>query len=293
MAQRHGWRVVLRIEDLDGPRIKPGAVESIEATFRWLGIGWSGQPIVQSADLSPYFEAMKSLAARGLVYPCELTRAEIEAAASAPQETAVGASAEVRFPASLRPVDWNMPRAFSDMGTNWRFATPSAAVEFQDRFVGTGPTKINPSETIGDFIVWTKRGTPAYQLAVVVDDARQVVTEVVRGADLVDSAARQILLYESLGLTPRPRYTHVPLVVGTDGRRLAKRHGDSRVEMYREAGVPAEAVIGLMGFWSGITGRRSRLSCREFVDGFDLRRLPRGPAVFTAEDDVWLRSQAR
>src|SRR3989442_1191453 len=118
-------------------------------------------------------------------------------------------------------------------------------VEYVDGF--RGPTQVRLREIGDDFVVWKSAGTPAYQLAVVVDDSAQQVTEVIRGDDLVPSTPRQLLLYESLGLAP-PRFIHVPLVVGPDGRRLAKRHGDTRVASLRQAGVRAEALTGLLAW---------------------------------------------
>jgi glutamyl-tRNA synthetase len=175
---------------------------------------------------------------------------------------------------------------------SWRFATPPESVGFTDAVAGE--QEHDPSGSVGDFVIWTKRGQPAYQLAVVVDDARQGVTQVVRGDDLLDSAARQMLLYRALGVGPQPRYWHVPLVYGEDGKRLAKRHGDTRVETYRERGVPAEAVIGLVAGWSGLTGgRRERMGAREFAAGFSVDRIPRTAITFTPQDDAWLLSQAR
>lgn len=287
MARRNGWRIILRIEDLDGPRIKPGVTDQIISTLGWLGIDWDGDPLVQSVDLKPYTDAVTTLAASGAAYPCELTRTQIEAAAGAPQE----GSGESRFPASLRPADWNSPRPFSDTGTNWRFATPPEAVGFTDAFAGS--QSIRPAETIGDFVLWTKRGTPSYQLAVVVDDARQGVTHVVRGDDLLDSAARQILLYRDLSLQPQiPAYTHLPLVLGVDGRRLAKRHGDTRIDAYRDRGVPAQAVIGLIARWCGLTAAPVPMNAVEFRDRFDLTLVPKSPITFTPKDDAWLFSQA-
>ena len=280
LARKLGWRIILRIEDLDGPRIKPGAAEAIASTLRWLGMDWDGDVLIQSHDLAPYHEAMSLLASKALVYPSDLSRTQIEAAASAPQE----GSGEVVFPPSLRPV--LAAREFDAPEMSWRFATPAGEVEFTDGVAG--PQRIVPQASIGDFAVWTKRGTPAYQLSVVVDDHRQGVTEIVRGDDLLDSAARQILLYRALGLGPAPRYAHLPLVVGTDAKRLAKRHGDSRVEHYRAMGVTAERIIGLVAFWSGCCDRRQPMSAAELVAVVDLRQVPKGPVVFTAEDEAWL-----
>ncbi len=287
MARRSGWRIVLRIEDLDGPRIKEGAAESAIGTLGWLGMDWDEGPLVQSHDLDPYTSAMRALASAARVYPCALTRAEIEQAASAPHgrsPSSHAASSESRFPAELRPELHT--RDFDDPETNWRFAVHDETVEFDDAFAGA--QRIAPADTIGDFVVWTKRAQPAYQLAVVVDDHRQGVTDIVRGDDLLDSAARQLLLYRALGLKPEPSYTHLPLVVGEDGRRLAKRHGDTRVDHYRAQGVPAERVIGLIAFWSGVQDRRAPMSAAEFVSAFNLERLPPAAAVFTREDDQWL-----
>lgn len=151
-----------------------------------------------------------------------------------------------------------------------------------------GRREFHPQREVGDFLVATKGGQPSYQLAVVVDDARQGVTHVVRGDDLLPSAARQRLLYQRLGLGPAPAYTHLPLVVGEDGRRLAKRHGDTRACAYREAGVTAERVIGLLAEWCGI-GLRREMTAVDFAERFTLAELPREPAVFRAADDAWLR----
>src|SRR5690606_6585011 len=127
----------------------------------------------------------------------------------------------------------------------------------------------------------------AYQLAVVVDDARQGVTQVVRGDDLLDSAGRQALLQRALGL-PSPVWTHLPLVLGEDGRRLAKRHGDTRIDHYRESGVAVERMLGLLGRWLGAIGERRPCSLEDVAGGFDLGRVPKSPVRFTPEDDAWL-----
>ncbi len=279
LARVRGWKIVLRIEDLDGPRVKPGAIEGTIETLRWLGVDWDEGPVVQSNDLAPYRVAMGALARAAKAYPSELTRTEIDAAASAPQE---GMSESV-FPASLRP-ELSM-REFDAEMTNWRFVVGPDEVEFVDGFAGK--QRHQPAATIGDFVIWTKRGQPAYQLAVVVDDQRQGVTQVVRGNDLLDSAARQLLLYRALGQTPEPAYTHLPLVRGEDGKRLAKRHGDTRIETYRAAGVRAQRVVGLVAKWCGIAGEEE-MSAVDFSRRLDLNTMSRDDVVFTPEDHAWL-----
>lgn len=285
LARQREWGVVLRIEDLDTPRVKPGVIEQTVQTLEWLGMEWDEGPHVQGHNLGPHQDAMKLLAAAGRVYPCALTRTEIEAAASAPQEGAH----DTPFPSGLRPA--TRPREFTDDAPSWRFVTEPGTVAFDDGFAG--PQSFDVSQIVGDFAVWTRRdadkpGQPAYQLAVVVDDARQGITQVIRGDDLLDSAARQLLLYRALGLSPEPTYTHLPLVRGEDGRRLAKRHGDTRIDSYRAAGVSPERVIGLCAWWSGIVPRRTPMSAADFRGAASIDTIPRQAVTFTAEDHAWL-----
>lgn len=271
----------MRIEDLDGPRVKKNAADAVIELLRWLGLNWDGPVVTQSADLSPYHRAMEQLAGVGVVYPCELTRRQIEQAASAPH----GSTGEVAYPMHLRP-GGTLPREFDDPQTNWRFAVPPASVRFHDEVAGD--QIINPAQTVGDFVVWTRRGQPSYQLAVVVDDALMGVTDVVRGDDLLDSTARQIHLAEALNIASAPTYYHLPLVVGSDGRRLAKRHGDTRVQTYRDRGVSAERIIGLMAYWSGLTDRRKSVCVEEFLSGLDVATLAGNPVTCGTEDHQWL-----
>ncbi|QOJ17433.1 MAG: tRNA glutamyl-Q(34) synthetase GluQRS [Phycisphaeraceae bacterium] len=297
MARRNGWRVILRIEDLDGPRIKPDAAAGAIRDLAWLGLDWDGEVLVQSADLSPYRAALERLATGGHTFSCDLSRTDIEQAGSAPH----AGDHEQPYPRNLRPPHEDSARWRVDrLDTNYRFAVPDGPVTVHDEFAGDSVH--HPSRQVGDFVIWTKRATPAYQLAVVVDDARQGVTDVIRGDDLLPSAARQQLLYEALGL-PAPRWWHLPLVVGRDGRRLAKRHGDTRVAFYREQGVPPERIIALLARWSGVGGasvRREAPTCRDgvvdtmsaldFARAFDPARLSRSPVTFTGADHAWLLS---
>jgi len=220
LAKQRGWRILLRIEDLDTPRVKPGVTDALLRTLETLGLHWDEGPFVQSNDLEPYSEAMHTLSKRGLVYSSAESRGEIEDAAagaiSAPQEGAH----ESNFPASRRPATF--PTQFAPEGSevNWRFATPGQTVEFDDGIAGL--QRRFPAKTIGDFVVWTKRGQPSYQLAVVVDDAAQGITHIVRGADLLASTPRQIYLQQLLQLNT-PHYAHVPLACNAAGEKLSKQ----------------------------------------------------------------------
>jgi glutamyl-tRNA synthetase len=289
MARRAGWRVLLRIEDLDGPRVKPESIGQTVDVLRWLGIDWDERVADQSSDLAPCREALASLHQRGLIYPCACTRKEIERAQSAPHAE----DGETRYPGTCRDRQSPgskvpSPTSTPPGATAWRLRVPEGPIAFEDALYG--PQAIDVQAEVGDFIVATKQGLPAYQLAVVVDDARQGVTQVVRGDDLLGSTPRQVLLYRLLSPgSPPPRYTHLPLVVGEDGRRLAKRHGDTRLATYRDAGVPPERVIGLLAWWSGVSAAREPMSATAFAERFDLARLPRERVVFRKEDDAWLR----
>lgn len=286
IARQSGWRVLLRIEDLDGPRIKAGASEHAIETLRWLGLDWDEGPVYQSADTSPYRAALEQLVDDRLAYPCRCTRSQILAASlSAPNQ----GDHELRYPGTCRPqpgeqVDRSL---LDDPTVSWRFVTPDEPVPFDDTFAG--PQSFHPQREVGDFLVATKDCQPSYQLAVVVDDARQGVTQVVRGDDLLSCTSRQLLLYRALGLKPEPIYTHAPLVLGEDGRRLAKRHGDTRVSHYRDRGVPPERVLGLLAEWCGL-GALREVSALEIAESLDMERLPSGPVVFSEEHDRWLRS---
>jgi glutamyl-tRNA synthetase len=275
-ARARGGTVRLRIEDIDSPRIKPGAAEEATADLRWLGLDWDGEPVVQTERLTRYEAALEELTRRELVYPCTCTRADIAAAASAPH---VGE--EVTYPgtcAHRRAADAAALRA---EGTPfaWRFRVTDSPA-YDDLFAG--PQCIDLTRTGGDFVIWKNVGTPAYQLAVVVDDAAMGVTEVVRGDDLIPSTPRQLLLYAALGLRA-PQFAHVPLVVGEDGRRLAKRHGDTRLSALRAAGVTAEALVGLLAWSCGWLDAPRPITARELVPRFRLGAIPPRPFVLTAD----------
>ena len=283
LARQAGWRMVLRVEDLDGPRIKPEASAQAVEVLRWLGMDWDEGPVYQASDLGVYESALERLRSQRLVYACRCTRKEIERAQSAPHEEDGG---EVRYPGTCRGGTGAGSSGSDGEPTAWRVKVPEGRIGFRDTVHGERTYDVQAE--VGDFVVATKAGLPAYQLAVVVDDARQGVTQVVRGDDLLGSTARQLWLYRLLGLEPVPTYTHLPLVVGSDGRRLAKRHGDTRLTTYRQRGVAAERVVGLLAYWSGVVGRREACSAEVFAERFEMGRLSREAVVFTQEDEAWL-----
>ena len=281
LARQRGWKVILRIEDLDGPRVKRGADALAMEDLRWLGVDWDEGPIYQSPRMAIYRDAAQRLLAEGKAYPCVCTRREVELAASAPHAED-GAAV---YPGTCRDRYTTMRDAETAAGRVpvIRFAVPGGEVSYHDQF--RGPVSCDPARELGDFVVMKADGTAAYQLAVVIDDAGSGVTDVVRGDDLVDSTPRQILLYRALGLEQKiPRYWHLPLVVGEDGRRLAKRHGDTRISYYRGRGVSPERVVGLLAGWSGVSGF-GEISARDLIDKFDFAKMPREPVVFTAREE--------
>jgi glutamyl-tRNA synthetase len=275
-ARSRGGRVVLRIEDIDSPRIKPGAVAATFQDLRWLGLDWDGAPVVQTGRLALYRAALERLKERELVYPCTCTRSDVERAASAPHLEHEGPI----YPGTCAGRHAADAAALGDRPYCWRMRTADAVVSFDDALRGL--TTLALRDLGGDFVVWKSAGTPAYQLAVVVDDAAQGVTEVLRGDDLVPSTPRQLLLYRALELTP-PRFVHVPLVVGRDGRRLAKRHGDTRLAALRSAGVTAEALVGLLAWSCGWLERVAPVTAAELLLRFRLDTIPREPFVLSGE----------
>jgi glutamyl-tRNA synthetase len=276
-ARSRGGTVRLRIEDLDSPRVKAGAAEQAVADLRWLGLDWDGEVVVQSARLPLYEAALERLKAAELVYPCTCSRSDVAAAASAPHAEHEGPT----YPGTCagRTAAAAVALAAAGQPFAWRFRVTDSP-PFTDLFAG----ELHPDlkSRGGDFVVWKSAGTPAYQLAVVVDDAALGVTEVIRGDDLIPSTPRQLLLYRALGLSP-PAFGHVPLVVGTDGRRLAKRHGDTRLSALRDAGVKPEELVGLLAWSCGWLPEPEPISARELLPRFRLDTIPPRPFVLTAD----------
>jgi glutamyl-tRNA synthetase len=271
-ARSQGGQILLRIEDIDSPRVKRGAAEQACADLRWLGLDWDGPPVVQTQRLESHRSALARLQEQELVYPCTCTRADVERAASAPHLDQEGPV----YPGTCAGRRVADAAALASRPFAWRFRVGAGLDVFDDGF--RGRVEMDLGMAGGDFVVWQSADTPAYQLAVVVDDAELGVTEAVRGDDLVPSTPRQLLLYRALGLRP-PRFVHVPLVVGPDGRRLAKRHGDTRLAALRAAGVRSEALLGLLAWSCGWIERAEPVVARELLPVYHLDAIPPRPFV--------------
>lgn len=278
-ARAASGRVVLRVDDLDQPRVKPGFVEQAMEDLRWLGLEWDGAPLYQSRRGEAYAEALEKLRAAGLVYPCVCSRKEIEMAARAPHESEEGPV----YPGVCRGKFRDAADAQRRTGRApcWRFAADGAGprVEFDDALHGR--CGFDVQRQLGDFVVFRNDGIASYQLATVVDDHAQGITEVVRGNDLLTSTARQLLLYRALGLTP-PRFLHVPLVLDAAGQRMAKRRDSTRLAALREAGIPAAQVVGALAASCGWAAPGERAMPAELIARFDLLKLPRQPVQLDA-----------
>jgi len=274
--------MVMRVEDADRPRVRPGLEARILAELRWLGLDWDEGPDVggargpyrQSERLPRYQAALDRLREAGLAYPCFCSRADVAAAARAPHGPGDDGP---RYPGTCRDLGEAERRERSRRrAPAWRFRVPVGRVAFEDAV--HGPQSVDVAAQAGDFVLQRADGVPAYQLAVAVDDAEMGITEVVRGDDLLSSTGRQLLLWRALEAEP-PCFGHVPLVVGEDGERLAKRHAALSLGELRERGAEPRAVVGLLAALSGLATVGSRLDPRELLPGFRLGAIPRCPAV--------------
>ncbi len=270
-ARAAGSRFLVRIEDLDPQRSRRECEQDQLGDLRALGIDWDGTPVRQSERCALYETALAELEREGRMYPCFCTRAEIRAAASAPH----GDLPEGAYPGTCRAIAPAERDARIAAGERHALRVDAGAVR-----ISYGDALLGPQSTlVDDFVVRRADGVPAYQLAVVIDDADQGIEQVVRGADLTDSTGRQILLGRWLGL-PIPAYAHVGLVLGEDGARLAKRHGAATLADREE---PVAATLALLAHSLGLARDRDRVdAAAELLDRFEPAALPRGPITLGA-----------
>ena len=285
MAARHDrLDFVVRMEDLDrvtsSPEHEAGQLRDLAA----MGMDWDGAVVRQSERFDRYDAAIAVLAAQGRTYECFCTRREIREAISAPQShqhpapAVAGLTADGAYPGTCRNLNAAETASLRAAGRRpaVRLRAEAAVVDIEDRVHGT------VTGVVDDVVLRRNDGVPAYNLAVVVDDGAQGVTQVVRGDDLLSSTPRQVLLQRYLGLST-PAYLHVPLVLGGDGARLAKRHGSVTLEALVARGLEPATVLSLLAESLGMTHPGERVTMATLVERFDADRLPREPWVLPAD----------
>lgn len=268
-----GGRFIIRMEDLDEPRSRSGAAEQILEDLRWIGLDWDegpdcggkSVPYVQSERKGFYRNTLRRLVALGCVFRCSCSRKDIQAAASAPH----GSDGPV-YPGSCRDRLLTIDDLSGDQASNadinataLRVRVDRRIVEFDDRIYG--PQRVSMATQCGDFVVRRRDSLFAYQLAVAVDDAHMGITDVVRGEDLLDSTARQILLLNLLE-ERTPSYWHVPLMNDAEGNRLSKRDESTSISQYREAGMSASEMVGKLASSVGFAEAGSEITPVELLN---------------------------
>ena len=268
--------MILRIEDLDATRVRQEAIEGAIEDLRWLGLDWdegpdvggTSGPYIQSQRLDRYEHSLAILKWRELVYPCTCTRAEINRMASAPHVEDEGPT----YPGTCAYRRASDAASLGNAPFAWRFRVPPEPVAWRDLF--QGPREGWPSLDGGDFLVARNGQGPSYQLAVVIDDAWMGVTQVIRGDDLIPSTPRQILLYQAFRYRV-PTFGHVPLVIGDDCRRLAKRDNAIKLATLRAGGLDPRRLIAVLGRSLGMKVDVDACGPEDLIDCFDPARVPR------------------
>lgn len=273
-ARAKGGRWLVRMEDLDTSRVVPGADGDILRTLERFGLTWDGEIVAQSARIALYDTAFEDLLRREKIYACACSRADLLRAASAPapgeeERDSSNEGGTVAGTAAVYPGTCRGGLPPGKTARAWRFRVPSGLFTFEDILFGSLSEDVE--RTVGDFVVKRADGPYAYQFAVVVDDAAQGITEVVRGADLLDSTARQIALQRALSL-PTPAYAHLPLVLGADGKKLGKRDGALPLDALDEARLRAAFAFALSAL-----GQEPAETPLEAARRFDPSRIPREP----------------
>ncbi|MFT4570636.1 MAG: glutamyl-tRNA synthetase [Hyphomicrobiaceae bacterium] len=295
-VRNRGGSFVWRLEDLDTPRTIAGTAEAAAEDLSWLGLDWDEGgglpgdcgPYEQSARGNIYDTALARLAGRGVTFPCKRSRRDLAAAASAPQ-TSHGSSP---YPAAFRPKDlagdwYPRLRSMEQPDAAVRFRVEPGVVRFNDAVYGEISESV--AEAVGDFVLKRRDGLYAYQLAVVVDDLQMGINEVVRGRDLLESTARQIVLIRALG-GKVPAYAHVPLLLATDGEKLSKRNHALTLRSLRTSGVAPEQVVGWLAASCGLLPTAKACSAGELIESFNWNRMARNDQ--TTPDDVTDRIRA-
>ncbi len=287
-ARAAGGELVLRLEDIDPQRSKPEFEQAMREDLLWLGLDWDYgpgsargdtlppglAPFRQSANSACYAAGLADLQDKGLVYPCFCTRKELRSLAGAPQ-AGDGADAEGAYPGTCAVLSAREAKARVKAGDHYALRLRFAAMRdkylhFNDLCLGR--QTLAPQAAGGDFALRRSDGVYAYQLAVVLDDIRMGVTQVVRGRDILTSTPRQLFLYDCFGAVP-PSHAHVPLMLDHEGERLAKRHASLSLRGLRASGVPPEAVVGYLAWWGGLRDAFAPCHASELVPDFSFTRI--------------------
>jgi glutamyl-tRNA synthetase len=280
-ARRHGGQFVLRIEDTDLERSTAESVNAILEGMTWLGLDYDEGPFFQTHRFERYREVIDQLLARGLAYRCYCTREELEQMRT--EQMAIGA--KPRYDGRHRDYD-GPPRAGVEPVI--RFKNPVGGDVVFDDLV-RGSIAISNNE-LDDLIIARSDGTPTYNFTVVVDDLDMGITHVIRGDDHINNTPRQINIFRALEAEP-PRFGHVPMILGADGKRLSKRHGAMGVMEYRERGFLPEALLNYLVRLGWSHGDREVFSLEELVELFDIEDVNRGASTFNPDKLTWLNHQ--
>ena len=293
-AKAQGGKFILRIEDTDPERSTEENTNIILRAMRWLGLSWdegpdiggSCGPYFQSQRSDTYLAALESLKQRGAIYPCFCTKDELDAKREAAEKSEGGYAGYDR---SCRLIDPSEAKRRIDAGEShvWRLKVPleREAIEFVDAVYG----KLSfPAEVMDDMILVRSDGSPTYNFAVVCDDANMRISHVIRGDDHLSNTPRQILIYEALGLTP-PIFAHLSMILGSDGKKLSKRHGATSVEQYRDRGYLSDTLVNFLALlgWS-LDGETTIISRDVLTKNFSLDRITKKDAVFDETKLDWM-----
>jgi len=284
-------KLAMRMEDLNIERLKDGAIEGIYEDLIWLGFDWDigaglhhldstkteDSGYIQSNCIDLYRDIFEELQQLKLIYPCSCTRKEITEIQSAPHD-----NHEQYYSNTCRErwKDENEALIHKGHPINWRFKIDNREDSFIDGFNGHYKNPLH--QWSGDFVIAQNSEKIAYQLAVVIDDARQKITQVIRADDLLNSTLRQRAIYHALNYKS-PQYLHLPLVIGQDGKRLAKRHGDFKISSLKKKGVNANRILGYLAYTCGWVDETAEISLKELLKIYDLSKIPKNEIVLDSD----------
>jgi glutamyl-tRNA synthetase len=286
VRQNLGGSLVLRIEDTDRERSDPAMTRGIQEALAWVGVAWDEGPHLQSERLERHRQRAEELLTAGAAYPCFCTPAQLEPL----RQEAQRQGRTFRYPRTCLSLTSEAVESRKKAGAPWvvRLRMPDDAIRFSDLVRGEMEFA---AEVLDDFVLLRSDGSPTYHLSVVVDDIDMEISLVLRGEDHLSNTPKHVALFRALG-APLPRFGHLPLILGTDKKRLSKRTGATSVEEFRDQGILPEALynyLALLG-WSPADGREI-LSRAELIEAFDLERLGTSAAVFDPEKLLWLNGQ--